>query len=74
MIHRIRSLAAVAALLAVPLATTGCRTIGTAVGTAGHVAADTAQAAGSAAATAARGAGQIVERTANTASDEARGR
>lgn len=65
---------AVATLLALPLATAGCRTIGTAVGTAGNVAADTAQAAGNLAATAVRGAGRIVERTADAASSEARGR
>ena len=61
----------VAALLALPL---GCRTVGTAVGSAGRAAASTAEAAGSAAGTAARGAGQIVEDTANTADKEVRGK
>ena len=59
------------ALLALPL---GCRTVGTAVGTAGKAAASTAEAAGKAAGTAAHGAGQIVEDTANTADKEVRGK
>jgi hypothetical protein len=52
----------------------GCRTVGTAVGTAGRVASDTAQAAGKAAGSAASGAGEIVENTANEADREVRGK
>ena len=63
-------LALATALVAIPLGATGCRTVGTAVGTAGEVAGDTAKAAGSLVGTAARGAGRIVERTANAAADE----
>ena len=52
----------------------GCRTLGTAVGTAGDVAGDTATAAGKAASTAAKGAGSIVENTAEAADDEIKGK
>jgi hypothetical protein len=55
---------------ALALATAGCRTVGTAGGTAGDAAADTARAAGNAAGTAARGAGQIIENTAEAADEE----
>jgi len=59
-------------LSSVALAAAGCRTIGTAAGTAGDVAADTARAAGDAAGTAARGAGRIVKDTAGAAEEEMR--
>jgi len=59
-------------LASVALAAAGCRTIGTAAGTAGNVAADTARAAGDAAGTAARGPGRIVQETAGAAEDEMR--
>jgi hypothetical protein len=65
-----RALVAIA-LLGLPL---GCRTVGTAVGTAGRAAGATAEAAGQAAGTAATGAGQIVEDTAKEADREVRGK
>jgi hypothetical protein len=49
---------------------TGCKTVGTAGGAAGDAAADTARAAGNAAGTAARGAGNIIEDTAEAADRE----
>jgi len=52
------------------LATAGCRTIGTAGGSAGDAAADTARAAGNAAGTAAQGAGNVIEDTAHAADEE----
>lgn len=61
-------IALASALVLVLLAPAGCRTVGTAVGTAGEVAGDTARAAGDLAGTAARGAGRIVKRTADAVS------
>ena len=65
----------VALLAAAALASaSGCRTVGTAVGTAGNAVGDTAVSAGKAASTAAKGAGSIVEKTADAADDEIKGK
>jgi hypothetical protein len=59
-----------AAIAAGAIASLGCHTIGTAAGSAGDAAADTAKAAGNAAGTAARGAGNVIEDTAEAADRE----
>ena len=59
-----------AGVAAATLATLGCRTIGTAGGSAGRAAGNAAEAAGDAAGTAARGAGDIIKDTAHEADRE----